>query len=358
MKLLFAINNLCAGGAEGVLSALVNQISTYDGIEVHLVCFHSKDSFAYFYRVNEVVPIHLIEYKNDRQLVNVIESIKPNTIVSFLNPMNSVCSIASKATGVAHIACERNNPFRSPYRTVDRDMRDDAFLNASGCVFQTIEAANYYGDRLKGEYTIINNPICLRLYPEIPKVLFNENRIVSVGRYAEQKNYLFMLDVFKIFHEKHPDFVLECYGKDSGEYNRIKQYALDNGLEDCVIMNQETPFVHNYIQSAKAFLFTSLFEGSPNAIMEAAALKIPCIASDIPEIRSLNSPYTFCKLCSLDDIGHFVDALEQIIYDKAKSTPLILNGLKMARERDIRIIADDWVKFISMVIMNFGKARK
>ena len=164
-----------------------------------------------------------------------------------------------------------------------------------------------------------------------------------------------MLDVFEEFHKRHPEFVLECYGKDSGEYNKIKQYAIDKGLEDCVILNQETPFVHNYIQSAKAFLFTSLFEGSPNAIMEAAALKIPCAVSDLPEIRRLNSSHPFCKLCSLGDISTFVNALEQLIYDKTISTPLILSGLIMVKERDIRIIADDWVNFISKVIRNFYK---
>lgn len=355
MRLLFAINNLCAGGAEGVLSALVNQISRYCGIDVHLVCFHSRDSFAYFYRVNEEVPIHLIEYKNDKQLVKVIESVNPDAVVSFLNPMNYVCSVAAHAAGVTHIACERNNPFKSPYRSTDREMRDETFLNASGCVFQTAEAASYYGDRLSGEYVIINNPICLRLYSEVPQVTFYENRIVSVGRYAEQKNYLFMIDVFNEFHERHPEFILECYGKDSGEYNRIKEYVIVKGLEDSVILNQETPFVHNYIQSAKAFLFTSLFEGSPNAIMEAAALKIPCVAPDLPEIRRLNSSYPFCKLCSLGDPSAFVDALEQVIFDESTSAPLILNGLNMSKERDIEIIADDWVKFISKVIMNFKK---
>lgn len=350
LKLLFAINNLCAGGAERVMSALINELSKSEQLDLHLVCFHASEKFAYFYHVNETVAIHLIEFGNIEQLETVISHVNPNCVVSFLNPMNYMCSVAAHKEVVPHIACERNNPFQSPYREDDRNRRDEAFFNAEGCVFQTKEAAEYFINRIKGDYTIIINPVCL-YYSEYANVHTEHNsRIVTVGRFAEQKNYKFLVDVFSLFKIKHPEFVLECYGKDSGDYPSIKQYISDMGLEDSVFLNRETPYVHNHIKGADAFLFTPEFEGTPNALMEAAVLGIPCVASDIPEIRAINREHPFAVLCSLSDPKAFVNALERVIYDKRFASSLIMNAEIMASARDVNSIAKQWLNFIVSIV--------
>lgn len=350
MRLLFAINNLCAGGAERVLSALVSELSKNETIDIHIVCCHSEDKFAYFYHVPEFVPIHLIDYGDIDQLKNVILHIGPEVVISFLNPMNHMCSVASHMVGVPHIACERNNPYMSPYRDEDRKKRDDAFCKAEGCVFQTEKAVNYFSGKLIGLHTIIDNPVCNNVNPALQLAENGINKIVTVGRYAEQKNYYFLIDVFCLFRTKHPEFILECYGKDSGEYKKINQYIIDKGMEGCILLKRETPYVHNCIASAKAFLFTPFFEGTPNALMEAAAIGIPCVASDLPEIRSINHPNPFAILCPLNNKELFVKALESVIFDKHLASSLVSNGQIMAQLRDIRNIAQRWLAFILTVI--------
>ena len=62
--------------------------------------------------------------------------------------MNYMCSVAAHMVGIPHIACERNNPYKSPFREEDRKMRDEAFGRAEGCVFQTEEAVKYFSDKL------------------------------------------------------------------------------------------------------------------------------------------------------------------------------------------------------------------
>ena len=350
MKLLFAINNLCAGGAERVFSTLVSELSQNETIDIHIVCCHSEDKFAYFYHVPEIVPIHLIDYGNINQLRNVISHITPQAVISFLNPMNYMCSVAAHMVGIPHIACERNNPYKSPFREEDRKMRDEAFGRAEGCVFQTEEAVKYFSDKLIGRHTIIDNPVCKNVSPSLQIHDNGVNKIVTVGRYAEQKNYYFLIDVFCLFKAKHPDFILECYGKDSGEYKRINQYIIDKGMEDCILLKRETPYIHNCIVSAKAFLFTPFFEGTPNALMEAAAIGLPCVASDLPEIRSINHPNPFAILCPLNNKELFVKALESVIFDKHLASSLVSNGQIMAQLRDIRNIAQRWLAFILTVI--------
>lgn len=351
MRLLFAINNLCAGGGEKVMSSLVNELSTIENLDIHMACFHSSDKFSYFYHLKETIPVHLIEYGNIDQLVSVISAFRPEVVVSFLNPMNYLCSLATRSTGTRHIACERNNPYKSPYRVEDRKMRDEAFEKSDGCVFQTEEAMGYFINKLNGVYTIIDNPICLCLHEKYSETSIRfVKKIVSVGRYAEQKNYTFLIKVFSMFKERHPDFILECYGKDSGFYPKIKQCVADYGLENSVYLFKETPFVHDCIKDAKAFLFTSTHEGTPNALMEAAALGIPCVASNLPEISRINKECPFAVLCSLDDPREFVSALELVIYDDQYAMSLKQNGIKLAKLRNIKKIAKQWLEFINITI--------
>jgi glycosyltransferase involved in cell wall biosynthesis len=44
-----------------------------------------------------------------------------------------------------------------------------------------------------------------------------------------------------------------------------------------------------YIASSDLFVFPSRFEGSPNALLEALSCGIPCLGSDIKEIREILS---------------------------------------------------------------------
>ena len=60
--------------------------------------------------------------------------------------------------------------------------------------------------------------------------------------------------------------------------------------------------VQTMLQQAKALLFPSFAEGLGIPILEAAALGVPCIASDIPVFREVAPPET-TFLNPLDGIG-------------------------------------------------------
>lgn len=61
----------------------------------------------------------------------------------------------------------------------------------------------------------------------------------------------------------------------SGEIKRV-------GLADKIILKGRTDNVANAISSATIYVMTSQFEGSPNALMEAMAVGVPCISSNCP----------------------------------------------------------------------------
>ena len=141
---------MSAGGAERVMSVLVNEIASSTDHTIEMICFARNYYSNRFYLLHEKVRLHLVERNNVFEMQSLLCDIRPDLVVSFLNPMNYVVSVAARNLHIPHIACERNDPYLSPFGEEDRKCRDEAFNNAEGCVFQTENAAQYFHGKTSG----------------------------------------------------------------------------------------------------------------------------------------------------------------------------------------------------------------
>lgn len=108
-----------------------------------------------------------------------------------------------------------------------------------------------------------------------------ENTIVigNVGRFTEQKNQEFILDIFKIFHSKCPDSRLLFVG--SGPMmEEIESRVRHMGLEGYVIFTGSVTHPEKWYMSMDIFLFPSRYEGLGIAAVEAQAASLPVLASE------------------------------------------------------------------------------
>lgn len=99
-----------------------------------------------------------------------------------------------------------------------------------------------------------------------------------VGRFCQQKNHAFLLDVFAEVARKRDDSVLLLLGKGElvGEV-RGKVEALD--LSDRVVFAGVRRDAALCYSAMDALVFPSLYEGLPNVVIEAQANGLPCIIS-------------------------------------------------------------------------------
>ena len=74
---------------------------------------------------------------------------------------------------------------------------------------------------------------------------------------------------------------LIIYGE-GPERNELELFVQKNGLDNRVFLPGLINDVADKIYSAKLFVLSSNYEGSPNALMEAMALGVPCISTDCP----------------------------------------------------------------------------
>lgn len=109
--------------------------------------------------------------------------------------------------------------------------------------------------------------------------LGNKYVIGHVGRFNTQKNHTFLIDIFKVIHDKRPDSVLILVGI-GNLMPVIKQKVENLGLNDSVIFAGLRSDVYKMMSAFDVFLFPSLYEGLPVTLVEAQVTGLPIICSD------------------------------------------------------------------------------
>lgn len=105
-----------------------------------------------------------------------------------------------------------------------------------------------------------------------------------VGRFNEQKNHRFLLEVFERICHKESRAMLLLVG--TGELQpQIQQIAEEKGLSNRVIFAGQRRDANCMMQAMDVFLFPSLFEGLGMVLIEAQTAGLPVISSDRVPIK-------------------------------------------------------------------------
>jgi glycosyltransferase involved in cell wall biosynthesis len=111
--------------------------------------------------------------------------------------------------------------------------------------------------------------------------------MVNVGRQDYQKGQKYLLEAAAKLVKKRPKLVLLIAGRSgnvSPDLVRLKEQLRLNGQVRFLGHRQDIPEI---LAAADIFIFPSLFEGLPGAVIEAMALGLPIVASDIAPIREV-----------------------------------------------------------------------
>ncbi len=113
--------------------------------------------------------------------------------------------------------------------------------------------------------------------------------LINVGRQQFAKGQINILKALKYIEKKYgvKQISLEILGI-NGQYSKeLKEYVVENDLDDRVIISGYVDDVENRLIKASAFIFPSYYEGLGGALIEAFAAKLPCICSDLPVLREV-----------------------------------------------------------------------
>ncbi len=289
-KLAFYIGSLNKGGAERVFVNLAEYFQNKGYQIVMVTQYQKEDEYVLAEGIRRVISDIPPEettgsravnfYRRMSRLHRIWKKERPDLVLSCVgknNFMAVVTTMFTKTKPVVSVVGEAKEEY--PNRLM-KALANLLFPFASGVILQTERSKSFFSQRVSRTSVILPNS----LNPLFIRERFRgerEKRIVSVGRLDANKNHEMMIRAFAGLAGRYPEYTLTIYGE--GELREHLQKLIASlGLEEKVFLPGVVPDVAERIEKATLFLLVSYSEGVSNALIEALALGLPVIATDVP----------------------------------------------------------------------------
>lgn len=352
MKYLFHISSLYGGGAERVMSNLINYFYLLGNEVTVVVCYeHEKE-----YCINENIPKIVIGnrglFKQSRRLRKIIKKFKPDLSISFMQGGNFRMVLANLFSKNKYILSIRNDPKKEYPGRISRAFAKMMFNKADGLVFQTPDAKNYFSKKIQKKSAIIFNPVGEMFFADDRKSI--TKNIVAFGRLTSQKNYDLMINSFSLVKDTIKENLL-IYGEGELKHELEEKIKL-LGLSDRVYLMGRTNQVQDVLSDAKCFILSSDFEGMPNALLEAVCMLVPSISTDCPCGGSRIILQDGAGiLVPVNDTVQLSKAIEKVVNDEKFASELSSNCLRVREKFRSESILKQWELYFNQVVRG-GKA--
>lgn len=362
-KLLFYINQLYSGGAERVMSNLASMFSTHGYQVVLVTSFRENGEYALHSNVKRL-SLEDSEIKQSFlgrnvsriwKLRNICKKEKPDVVISFMGEPNFRALLATKGLPTKTLISVRSDP-RLEYAGLVRGFLARHLLpTADGCVFQTKEAKRWFPVKLQEKSRIIFNPVKERFYQTQYRPVLG--RIVSCGRLEKEKNYAMLVDAFTKTRERHPKSQLFIYGEGSLR-EKLQEKIKECGIEGNILLMGATDDIPKVLSEASIFVLSSITEGMPNALMEAMAVGVPCIATDCPcgGPRMLIDSGENGILVKNNDATALAEAMERLMNNPAEAAALGARAKERALEFRQERVFEEWKGYVDELLGSHKKS--
>jgi len=304
VKLYFLINSLAGGGAEKVAIRLSEHLPVSAFILLERDIKYKTDKPIFFLSnhstktspIIKTLSIPIYAYKLSKFLEEL------SLVVSFLeraNFVNIISKLFKKHKAIISVRMDQQAGhvgLRKLNKLLVRLLypKADLIIAVSHGVKQSLINLGIEEEKIK----VIYNPYPIDEIRELAKEplgsyeeIFKEPVLITAGRLTKQKGQWYLIRVFKALKEKHKDLKLVILGEGElkdylvklSEELGLKTYVwyrdeLSESFDVYFLGFQKNPF--KFIARSKLFVFPSLWEGFPNALVEAMACGVCVVSSD------------------------------------------------------------------------------
>jgi glycosyltransferase involved in cell wall biosynthesis len=201
------------------------------------------------------------------------------------------------------------------------------FIVAVSYDVMKIYHANHIGKKIP--YTVVRSGIDLKKFFALTHVdesdkeklrqelgIDSDTKVIcNVGRFSFSKAQRYTLQCFARLKKDFPNSKLIFIGE--GELlNECKQLANELNIANDTIFRGYQKNVPLYLSISNLFLFTSLREGLPRVIVEAALMKVPVAAFEVEGIREVIEHNTSGIIVPQYDVDGLYEGAKRILADE------------------------------------------
>ncbi len=170
----------------------------------------------------------------------------------------------------------------------------------------------------------------------LSEISADENSIIlmSVGELSDRKNHSVSIKALSQIENDNVHLVIAGTGEKKDEFLSL---AKELGVDGRVHLLGFRTDVAELLKSADIFLFPSIQEGLPVALMEAMSCGLPVICSEIRGNTDLIDD-SCGVLCPATDAFAFKSAVEKLTEDDALRSAMAQKALQESKKYDIKII--------------------
>lgn len=292
-SVLFVCRNFhrMAGGIERMATRMMNEMVAR-GFRVGLITWDPAAAEAHYPLDAAVEWMKLdlgdaagragwgLRWKRQVRIRQFTRAFRPDVAIAF--QVGTFLSLRTALIGmdVPIIAAERNAPDLFDHVTGGDRQRRRANLALATAACITVQLESYrdkYPAGLRDRIVAIPNPVDPVAMPPLPNEAEAPPRlIVNVGRLSYQKNQDFLLRAFARIAPANPDWTLALVG-DGEKRDDLTRLTETLGLAPQVRFAGAVKDVSAWYAQAAFLAFPSLWEGFPNALVEAFAHGVPAL---------------------------------------------------------------------------------
>lgn len=287
MKIDFIISTLGGGGAERVLTLMVNSLAKNPKNKISVITlFEGESDYKLDPAINRVklkrtqfLPSHTF-----RSIINLSryyknKSNRPDVIVSFITLTNFIAIIVAKLFSIKIIAQEHNSYLRHmPGRKRISDFtKKRVYKMADVVTVLTSFDVKFYESRGVHVY-VMPNPCSFT--PIITNTHIRNKTILAVGQ-LDRYHHKGLDNLIKLIGpilKEYPDWQLKIAGSGDKGLKHLTTLAEDNGVLENIVFTGFINNVSEVMHQSSIFILPSRFEGLPMVLLEAMSQGMACIA--------------------------------------------------------------------------------
>lgn len=339
-KMVHIVGNLAPGGMGSFLMNLYRNIDRekvqFDFIVMgeKAVNYHeaAKELGATIYKVSGLSqnPVkYFLEIKN------IIKKNQYDVVFRHTDVATIAIDLIAARMGGAKRRIPHSHSTDSKHLLAHKLLRPILVANATEYFACSEPAAEWmYGEKIcnNKKYTLVKNGIGLNRYVYDPTIrsekrkelgIEDETLVVGhVGNFVYAKNHVFLLEIFAEVLKHNPQSKLLLAG--DGELRKdIEKKVEELGIREKVVLLGTRNDIPQLLQAMDVYLFPSVYEGLPVALVEAQAAGLPCVISDTiaPESMMTNHIEAYSLQMSAEEWAKKV--LDWSMHERVDSTDVL-----------------------------------